>query len=110
MPDQIVTDTAASLRAAADFIERHSQLPAPYITSHGDGTTQVHWFLMLAQHDMSPTDQGIAALTIFDAIGGHWDEQHGLDAEDQPMTAWDQRQGNLRFHVAIRREVAEVCS
>lgn len=110
MPDQIVTDTAASLRAAADFIQANPQLPLPYITSHSDGITSLHWYLMLPQHDMSPTDQGAAALTIFDAVGGHWDEKSGLDAEDQPMTVWEQDRGSLHFHVAVRREVAEVCS
>lgn len=108
MPDQIVADTAAGLRAAADFIEANPQLPLPYVTTGAAGTADLHWFLMLAQYDMDPADQGAAALTIFDAIGGTWNQHEGLDAEDQPAVTWKQDRDRLRFHVEIRREIAEV--
>lgn len=111
MPEPI-TETAASLRVAADLLAQHPALPAPYVTSHTmTGEVTLSWYLMLPR-DTAPKDQGAIALTIFDAIGGAWTQSdtHTRDVDDRPIVHWEQQRGPLTLVVQVHPVVLEVCS
>lgn len=107
MPD--LTGQIAALRAAADLLEQHPTLPAPYVTSHSTGDTFVNWYITNTRapgcQRLSPEDQGAIALTIFDALGGTWTEStiHTFDSEERPIVHWAQERDQLVLVVQVHR-------
>jgi len=115
MPD--ITGQIPALRAAAELLEQNPKLPAPYVTSHGDGVTFVNWYINNTRASgcrrLSPEDQGTIALTIFDTLGGTWAEStiHTSDSEDRPIVHWAQERDGLVLVVQVHRPVlVEVAS
>lgn len=103
-------DTAAALRAAADFVEQHPHLPVPYVTTSSDGTAGLAWYLHLSHHGLDIADQHAAAIAIFDAVGGTWEQRAERDVDDLPITTSQRTEApRLRYTVCTRRlELAEV--
>lgn len=97
MAETISTNTtAAGLRAAADLIDQHPDLPVPMVTGYTSGNVDVDW---LIQHDK---DQRDTMLRIRRTIGGTW--------EKSPVSGYYQlrrRIGDLTLIVTADRE--QVC-
>jgi hypothetical protein len=98
--DNINGITAANLRAAADLLERHPDLPTPYVTSSSlGGTVSLAWYLHHGD------DQRANAAAIVKAIDGRWDRR-GAEYEG-PLAEWTQARDGLRLTVTVARE--QVC-
>lgn len=69
-----ITTTADGLRAAADLLTAHPDLPTPCVFAYdSSGTIEVSWHL-LSGDDNSTEAQKAAARAIITAIGGTWDK------------------------------------
>lgn len=60
------TNIPARLRAVAELIEAHPDLPAPMVTGYSSGRVEVDWFV---NHDNQQRD---TMLAIRRGIGGTW--------------------------------------
>lgn len=89
-----------ALREAADLLDQHPDLPAPYIVSRGDDTVDLNWFLTIDTDDLA--EQKRLAVLIVKAIGGTWDK----DAGDWGGGTFRfvQRRGLLGLDVQTKRE------
>ena len=100
---QTKTRTLADvLRAAADLIEAHPDLPPPYITtsSHRDQhTADLSWFLMI-NDGRTLAQQKTAAALIVSTIDGHWEK---IPDTYQDFVFRQQRDG-LKLDVQVTRE------
>jgi hypothetical protein len=102
MPDSKTRTLADVLRAAADLIAQHPDLPPPYITtsSHmGEHTADLAWYLMIGG-GRTLADQKADAARIVSTIDGKW--------EKLPDTYSDfvfrQQRGPLKLDVQVTRE------
>lgn len=106
MNDSTTTRTAAdTLRAVADLIEAHPDLPVPYTShfNHCPETAELKWYLHLAHND--PATGGDKARTIITALGGTWAKD--LDSTDDTARFTQTREG-LDLSIVVRRE--QVCT
>jgi len=87
------------LRALADLIDDHPDLPTPYVTSF-ETHLDVHWYLHI--HDIDLADQKATAAFIVQALGGKWDKTQDGERFDFTQT----REGMI-LEVAVNR--AAVC-
>lgn len=89
------------LRAAADLIAAHPDLPDPCIFGYRNGAVDVTWQLM--NNEATKGDQRAAAQQILRAIGGKWDKEPWGDRFD---FAQDYR--GLKLQIYTHRE--QVCT
>lgn len=68
---------ATNLRAAADLMDEHPDLPVPYITTRHNGDVFFNWFLM-----HNDTDQKTAAASIMRTLRGSWQKRERGNALD----------------------------
>lgn len=90
------------LRAAADVLDAHPDLPAPYITtsSHrGEHKADLSWYLTLDARDDLATQKALAG-RIVRAIDGHWEK---IPDTYQDFVFRQERPG-LRLDVQVERE------
>ena len=71
--DDLTAERAAALHEAAEHLLAHPGLPAPYITSSGNGRGQVSYQLSITAKD----EQRDAARRIIRTIGGEWKKWSG---------------------------------
>lgn len=93
------TSTAQALRAAADFIAQHADLPLPYVTTYRDGQISMAYYLTINGFG-GPEKQRSAAQAIIRAVGGRWDK----NPNDHDEMNFRAERGALQFHVQIARE------
>lgn len=58
-----------TLRAVAELIDLHSDLPTPYVVVHSSGSASATWGL---SYGLDRADQPAEAARIIKAIGGTW--------------------------------------
>ncbi len=94
MTDSIHPDLAANLRAVADLLDAHPDLPNCYITAHGStGAVRVDWQAWC-------TDKAAAALVV-STIPGTWERDELFDDEAR----WIQQRDGVSLIVTISREL-----
>lgn len=93
-----------NLRAVADLIEAHPELPLPFVTAYGHSSeVEVVWYLHIESNlhgDLA--GQKAAAAQLVTMLGGKWDK-----SESDDIYALDQRRGDLKLHISVNR--AAVC-
>ena len=99
MAETVNTLTAANLRAAADLIAAHPDIPQPYVTSSSDGTVDLAWYLNGREGAKAK------AAAVVRAIDGGW--VRGEADYSGPLATWSQRRDGVRLLVQVSRE--EVC-
>jgi hypothetical protein len=72
-----LTTTSVKLRALADLIDAHPDLPSPCITSFTSGAMEASWYLHV--HGMDLTSQKATATRIVRILGGQWDKRERSD-------------------------------
>jgi hypothetical protein len=73
MTDTERPDYTQGLRAIADLIDAHPDLPQPYINAHSSSNVvEAHWYLHIWADDL--TEQKATAAAIVSTLGGHWDK------------------------------------
>ena len=92
------TNYAAGLRAVADLIDAHPDLPEPYTSIYSSGHVDVQWYLHI--HDLDLTEQKTTAARIISALGGTWDKKEVVDGR----LDFDQDRHGLRLKVAVARD------
>ena len=72
-----MTDTrtayTAGLRAVADLIDAHPDLPEPYTSIYSSGNIDVQWYLHI--QNLNLAEQKTAAAKIVSDLGGKWDKR-----------------------------------
>lgn len=92
---------AQKLRAAADLIEAHPELPIPCVFGYqSNHAVEVTWQLMNTEGVKD--DQRSAAIQIVQAIGGKWDKEPWGDRFDMVT-----RRDGLKIEVFTQRD--QVC-
>lgn len=100
MNSQTTTTVSENLRAVADLIDAHPDLPLPFVTAYGaSDEVEVKWYLHL-RADMA--GQKAAAVQLVTMLGGKWDK-----SEDGDIYALDQARGGVKLHINVNR--AAVC-
>lgn len=96
------TTISTQLRALADLIDAHPDLPAPYATAYSTGHVDAHWYLHLHELEKYLPAQKAAAAAIVRDLGGQWDkEESGNDFR------FTQKREGLTLEVVVNR--AAVC-
>jgi hypothetical protein len=91
------------LRAVADLIDAHPDLPQPYINAYSQGgVVEAHWYLHIWADDL--TEQKATAAAIVSTIGGHWDKNERTYDDGLEFT---QTRDGLSLEVVVNR--AAVC-
>lgn len=92
---------AEKLRAVADLLEQHPDLPTPCVFAYSSGTVDVSWQIL---NDASTKDdQKAAAIAIRRALGGTWRKE----AWDNRFDFYQERDGlNLQI-LASREQICE---
>ncbi|VXB34069.1 hypothetical protein [Nocardioides sp. AX2bis] len=106
MNDSTTTRTAAdTLRAVAELIEAHPDLPVPFTSlyDHRPETADLHWYLHLAHRD--PANAGDKARAIITALGGTWSKDFNRTDDTARFT---RRWNGLSLEVSVQRE--QVCT
>lgn len=94
MSDTIHPDLARNLRAVADLLDAHPDLPNCYITAHGStGAVKVDWQAWC-------TDKAAAALVV-STIPGTWERDELFDDEAR----WIQQRGLITLDVSVKRDL-----
>lgn len=102
MNDTNTRTLADVLRAAADLIEAHPDLPAPYVTAHTSGVkVDLAWYLNINDNCVDLADQKATAARIVAAIGGTWEKLP--DTYSTGFTFRQERDG-LKLDVQVERE------
>ena len=89
--------TAANLRAAATLLNKHHDLPSPYVNTHSDGVVSLSWFLNLSH--VGTGDEKADAASIVKAVRGTWDRSSRED-----LAEWTQARDGLRLSVQVSRD------
>lgn len=98
---ETITTTSDQLRALADLIDAHPDLPAPYITAYSNGGgVHAKWYLHL--HGLDLPGQKTTAAQIVRILGGQWDK-----AEDGDRFNFASFRHGLSLEVVVNR--AAVC-
>jgi len=93
-------EQTTKLRAAADLLDAHPDLPTPVVTSFPSGTVDIAWQLM--NSDVKD-DQRRAVQQIVRAIGGRWEKrEYGGD-----VLYLDQTLDGIKLVIHVTRE--QVC-
>lgn len=90
-----------TLRAVADLIEAHPDLPLPLVNVYDYRPEQgdLDWFLMVNGRAKDEADQKAIATAIIRALGGKWDK-----APTGDDFRFRQTRGGLNFNVQVHRE------
>jgi hypothetical protein len=73
MTDTERPEYTQGLRAIADLIDAHPDLPQPYISAHSSSNTvEAKWYLHIWADDL--TEQKATAAAIVSTLGGRWDK------------------------------------
>lgn len=102
---KLKTSLADRLRAVAEFIEAHPELPKPYITAFsGSEKVDLNYYLHLQTGTGSRTEeeQKKTARAIVQAVGGKWDK-----VEDGEEFSFVQVRDQIEYTVMVKR--AAVC-
>ena len=99
------TNYAASLRAVADLIDVHPDLPEPYVTAYSSGNIEAHWYLHINDLEKDMPGQKAAAAQIVSTLGGKWDKREALFNDTR--SEFTQRRDGLFLEVVVNR--AAVC-
>jgi hypothetical protein len=86
----------AALREAADLLDQHPELPAPYITTLSVGRARLAWYIALDTKDLIA--QKATAALIVKTLGGKWDK-----GERENDFDFCQRRGLLNLHIQVDR-------
>jgi hypothetical protein len=97
------TTTSSQLRALADLIDAHPNLPEAYISSYSTDRVDVHWYLHIHELVQDLPAQKAAAALIIRIIGGHWDKTERSDDAFE----FTQNRDGLLLEVVVNR--AAVC-
>lgn len=92
--------TADKLRAVADLLDAHPDLPPPCVWSYAHSGVSVQWQLM--NDDDAKDDQRAAARRIMRAIGGKWTKNPWGDRFD-----FEQVVDGIKVEICASRE--QVC-
>ena len=98
-----ITTVSEDLRAVADLIEAHPNLPVPYVTAGATRSADVHWFLHISEYSADLAGQKRTAAQIVSALGGKWDK--GENGGRYTLT--QERPGGGTLYVTVNR--AAVC-
>jgi hypothetical protein len=93
---------ADQLRAVADLIDAHPDLPTPTVFAYRDGAVDVAWQLM--NDEATKDDQRTAAQRILREIGGKWTKS----AWDERFDFEQKRDNGLTLQILTHRE--QVCT
>lgn len=95
---------SSTLRAVAEFIEAHPDIPVPYVAvyDHRPDLADVSWYLHINDNAKDAADQKAKAAAILKAVGGKWDKNFTSDAR------FTQSRDGLNFDVVVAREA--VCT
>lgn len=74
-----LTSTSVRLRAIADLIDAHPNLPVPYITAHSSGNVAASWYLHINALEKDLPGQKATAASIVRILGGQWDKREHND-------------------------------
>jgi hypothetical protein len=96
------TTTSSQLRALADLIDAHPNLPEAYISS-GSDCVVVHWYLHIHELHQDLPAQKAAAAHIIRILGGKWDKAERSD----DVFEFTQNRDGLLLEVVVAR--AAVC-
>jgi hypothetical protein len=99
----IVTTTSAKLRAIADLMDAHPELPQPYISAYSTGGVEANWFLYLHGLSKDLSGQKAAAAQLVSTLGGQWAKTEDDDRFTFTQTCDD----GLSLSVTVHR--AAVC-
>jgi hypothetical protein len=86
----------AALREAADLLEQHPELPAPYVTTLTVGRASLAWYISIGTKDLAK--QKATAALIVKTLGGKWDK-----GERENDFDFYQRRGLLNLHIQVDR-------
>jgi len=99
-PTDTIVSTGTKLRALADLIDNHPDLPVPYITGYSSGDMQASWYLHV--HGIDLPNQKTTAARIVRTLGGQWDK-----TQDDDQFSFTQDRDGLSLTVIVNR--AAVC-
>lgn len=93
-----------TLRAVAEFIEQHPDLPVPLVTiyDHRPEEAELDWFLTINGRADDEADQKAKATAIVRGIGGKWDKEPFGDT-----MSFRRKHDGLNLSVQVER--AAVC-
>lgn len=87
------------LRAVADLIDAHPDLPEPYTSVYSSGNIDVQWYLQI--HGLDLAEQKTTAAKIVSELGGKWDKTELVDGRLDFDQVFD---SGLRLKVAVARD------
>jgi len=87
---------ADNLRAVAELLDAHPELPEPYITTQG-GRANLNWFLQLEGNE---AEQKATAAVIVKTLGGKWNKRDHYEGK----FAFAQTRGGVDLFVQVTRE------
>ncbi|WP_435744994.1 hypothetical protein [Nocardioides sp. SYSU DS0663] len=89
---------AQALLAAAEFIDAHPDLPAPYVTSFNRGEVDLNYYLHINARG-TLAEQKATAAAIVRAVGGDWEKQPWGEEFRFKTT-----RGPLTFDIQVQRD------
>lgn len=92
----------AKLRTLAELLDRHPELPTPYVNLWTSGNVDINWYLHINNRGDEAT-QRESAQQIVRAIGGKWSKYF-----DDDEANFKQKRDDFSFHVCVKREA--VCT
>ena len=97
-----MTDTrtayTAGLRAVADLIDAHPDLPEPYTSVYSSGSVDVQWYLEI--HGLDLAGQKATAAKIVSDLGGKWDKTEIVDGR----LDFEQSRDGIHLRIAVARD------
>ncbi len=90
-----------TLRAVADLIDAHPDLPLPYVTvyDHIPHKANVSWYLHINQRSEDEAHQKAQAQAIIKALSGKWAKRF-----DGTTADFEQERDGLNLQVSVTRE------
>src|SRR4051812_29171486 len=89
------------LRAAADIIAAHPELPTPVVFAFSTATVELTWQVINNHDDKSHEAQKRNTQEIIRAVGGRWDKGH--DSEQLSLRRADNI-GGVRLSIIVARD------